>query len=147
MPQKFSRLKSTLIVAALVALAVAVSVGSSSCKTVQPVVDEVTHVALDCGKPAIKDVALHLLDDVTSALVTADYAGGIRGIVAGLVKGVAEAERQRALESAWSAAACAVDEVNSQAGTHLAYGHMDPETQERQVLIRAHATAWLGAHR
>ena len=144
---KFTRLKSALIVAELVVLAVCVSVWSSSCKTAAPVVDEVTHVALDCGKPAVRSVASHILDDVTSALVSADYSGGIRGIVAGLIKGVVAAERQRALEQAWEAAACAVDEVSHQAGTHLAYGHMDPETEERQVLIRAHATAWLGAHR
>lgn len=145
---KYTRLKSAFIVAELFALAVCVSIWSTSCRTVQPVVDDVTHIAADCGKPAVRHIALRILDDVTTALVTADYAGGIRDVVARLVTGVASAELSRAKDEAWQAASCAVAEVRDQAVTHLGYARrMDEATIERETMVKTHADRWLEAHR
>lgn len=136
----------TAIVLVVLLAATALVLAGTSCRTVAPIVDDATHIALDCGKPAIRNIASHILDDVASALVTADYAGGIRGIVAGLIKGVADAERQRALDEAWEAAACAVNEVHQRVNTSLAFGYMDAATTDRQKMIQAHASQWLAGH-
>lgn len=146
--KKYSPKVSAAILCAIGALAVAVmALAPAGCRTTQPLADDVTNIAADCGKPAVRDIALHILDDVTSALVTADYSGGIRAIVTGLISGVAESAKERALSNAWEAAACSVEEIHRRTGVSLGYGRMDEATTERQAMIRAHATAWLAGHR
>jgi hypothetical protein len=146
MPRPISRFASLSFVAALLFASAGVATWSTSCSTVTPVIKDVGHIAADCSEPAVHDIATHILDDVTSALVTTDYSGGILSIVQRVVSGVVSAELSRAEEHAWEAAKCSVEEIQKQVGTHLAYGHMDARTMQRETMVKAHAEQWLSAH-
>jgi hypothetical protein len=139
----------TYVFLALLAALVGVISGSTfpGCKTLNtPTVAEVGHIVEDCTMPEVNDLAGHVLDDVASALVTQDYSGGIRSIVANLVSGVASAQLSRATENGWSAVKCATRELLKQSNVHLGYGGFDEATAARERLMRDNAQAWLEAH-
>lgn len=117
------------------------------CKTVNtPTIQDVGHIAEDCARPAVHNIATHILDDVSSALIMSDFSGGIVSIVANLLKNVAIAEYERAKADAWEAAKCAVVEIKKQTGVHLGYGGMDFDTMARERLMHENASDWLMAH-
>lgn len=138
------------VILALIAAVIGVISGSAlpGCKTFNtPTISEVGNVAYECGKKSIQDAARPLLDDVASALVTSDYSGGIRDIVAGLVRGVGNEAMVAATDAAWRTILCAVEEVYKQTEIHLGYGRLDEATAARERLLRDNAAAWLASHR
>lgn len=139
-------------VAVLVATAAALLGGlmllPGGCKTTGdvPSVQDVGQIVADCTAPAVHDLAVSSLDDVASALVTTDYSGSIRAVVARIASEIASKAGNKALDVAWQAVRCAVGEVYDQTTVHLGYGRLDRETARREQMINHNAHAWLTVH-
>ena len=102
-----------------------------ACKTVTspPVVE----VATDCGSPALRDIAVHLLDDVTSALLS---GSGWQGALAGIAA--------RAGADGVAAVKCAVAEVLTKTDVQLtAKASMGPSEAARTQTLHDNALAYL----
>jgi hypothetical protein len=120
--------------------------GCSSTNPVMRVAEPTGRILADCGKATVKDLGPRILDDVASALITADYSNGLRDVATGVAENLKVQGQPRAVEAAWEIVKCAVAEVRDQASTHLGYGHMDAATADREVVKRVHADQWLGSH-
>jgi hypothetical protein len=107
-----------------------------SCKTPITVPDPtpvVKTVAADCGAPALRDLASHLLDDVTSALLSGgDWRAALAAVAA------------RAGADGLAAVKCAVAEVFSKSDAQLGYrGLMDKAEVDRTQLLHDRAGQYL----
>lgn len=146
----YSRTRTAAILSTIVALAVAVIVGTSSCKTTDtPQPQDPGSIVADittCASAPVHDLATHALDDFASALVSANYVGGITYIVAGIIKATYDTLKGRAEVYAWQAAKCAIQELKEQAAVHLGHGHMDAATAQRETLLNRNASQWLLEH-
>jgi hypothetical protein len=114
--------------------AFALCLALGSCKTITS--PTVTNIAADCGSPALRDLASHLLDDVTSALLSGgDYRVALANVAA------------RAGADGWAAVKCAVTEVFGQSKAQLlARASMDKATADRTQTLVDRAGTWLGEH-
>ena len=105
-----------------------------SCKTITspPVVSVVT----DCGAPAIRDIAVHLLDDVTSALlVDGDWHAAVAAVAA------------RAGADGLAAVKCAIADVLTRTTRQLtAKASMDVAEGARTQALHDRGVAWLAEH-
>lgn len=106
-----------------------------SCTTVH-VPPTVVAVAADCAAPAVRDLAVHLLDDVTSALlVTGDWRIALAAVAA------------RAGNDGLAAVKCAVAEILGQTKAQLASkASMSPATAVRTQTLHDRALAWTSEH-
>ncbi len=113
--------------------------GAYACKTTAPTSPIATAgvvIAADCGAPALRDLAAHLLDDVTSALLS---GGDFRAALAA-VAGRAGADGAAAVK-------CAVTELLGKADLQLsARARMEPDAVNRTEMLRDRATTWLAEH-
>lgn len=108
----------------------------ASCKTPVSVNDPtpaVVAVAKDCGYPAVRDLAGHLLDDVTSALLsTGDWHAALAAVAA------------RAGVDGYSAVKCAVAQVFKDTSEQLVLkAQMDEAAATRTWTLNARAGAYL----
>ncbi len=109
----------------------------ASCKTPVTIPDPVhvlEPVAADCGAPALRDLAAHLLDDVTSALLSGgDWHAALAAVAA------------RAGADGLAAVKCAVSEVFFKSDQQLDYkALMDKAEVERTQLLHDRAGQYLG---
>lgn len=93
-------------------------------------------IAADCGAPVVRDVATHLLDDVTSALMTTgDWRAALSAVAA------------RAGDSGAEAVKCAVGDLLAQSSDQLALrARMEADAVDRTTLMHDRALTWLGEH-
>jgi hypothetical protein len=141
---KLIRHPTTFLFLGCIGAAVAL-IATEGCHT-PIVVKDAGQIVEHCAAPTVKDISLHILDDVASALVSTDYTGGLVAIVTKFMIGVGKAEYEREEDNAWQAVKCAVLEVRAQAGVHLAYGIKDQPTVVRESKVLTNADAWLAAH-
>jgi hypothetical protein len=103
-------------------------------------------IVADCGEPAVHNIAIHILDDVASALATANYDGSLKDEAQNIVGTLVGVETSRAVEQAYEAIKCAVAEVQSNTSDHLGYGHLGDGVETQQKATLAHAADWLARH-
>jgi hypothetical protein len=105
-----------------------------ACKTITS--PTVTTVAADCGAPEIRDLAAHLLDDVTSALLaTGDWRAALAAVAA------------RAGADGLAAVKCAVSEILAKSSAQLAAkDSMDKAEAARTQLLHDRAAAFVAEH-
>jgi len=98
-----------------------------------PISTEAGQVAVDCGAPAIHDLAAHLVDDVASALITTgDWHAALAAVAV------------RAGNDGLAAVQCAVAEVLSRTSLQLeARASMDKDTGDRIQLMHDRALEYL----
>ncbi len=145
---RYSRVVTGFLVGGLATAAAAMCIFLSGCPSTsqRPAIQEAGKIVADCGEPAVHDLATHALDDVASALVSADYSGGMRDVAGRIAMQVSGALISRASEVAWAAVKCGATELFEQTGAHLRFGSLDRATAEREQLMRQNASAWLAAH-
>lgn len=102
------------------AIAIGLCASASTCQKPTPTNPVVAGV-INCAEEGVQSAAIHLIDDVASALATGDY---VSGLVA-LVKQFGEA-----------AVDCAVREVADTAGAHAKMNQLEADKAQR-------AKAWL----
>ena len=114
--------------------ALALCLALVSCKTITS--PPVVQVATDCGSPALRDLAVHLLDDVTSAVLSgAGWEGAVAAVAA------------RAGADGLAAVKCAIAEIIGQTSTQLAAkAAMDPAEAQRTQLLHDRAVQWQATH-
>ena len=95
----------------------------------------ITQVAVDCGLPAVRDLATHLLDDVLSGLVAANWEASLAAVA------------MRAGADGLAAVKCAVAEIFLKTDIQMtARAEMPDEAYARTQLLHERAFAYLAAH-
>ena len=117
-----------------------IAFGVTSCKTTGtlpgPTTSAPVQIAVDCGAPAVRDLATHLLDDVASALlVSGDWHAALAAVAA------------RAGADGWAAVKCAVGECLARADLQLsARAEMAADAADATQLRHDRALQWLSEH-
>jgi len=133
-----SALRTLVLVLAFAGLALAACATTGTAPG--PIASAPVQIAVDCGTPAVRDVALHLVDDVASALLT---AGDWQQALANL----GQTETARLKTDAWPAIACAVQEIGARTGLQLgARASMGQDAAEQTQALHDRAATWAGAH-
>lgn len=124
----------------IIVLLFVASFGCQSCKTTGsidgPITSAPVKIAVDCGAPAIRDIASHIVDDVASALlVSGDWHAALAAVAA------------RAGVDGWSAVKCAIAEVLAKADVQLsARAEMSPDAVAFTIQLHDRAAQWLSEH-
>ncbi|MEP6651808.1 MAG: hypothetical protein ABJA82_00525 [Myxococcales bacterium] len=139
-------------VALLVATAAAVlgwlMLVPSGCQTItgNPTVQDAGHIVADCAAAEVHDIALHALDDVTTAIAETDYNGAIRDVAGRLITQLTGTLGARAAGDVWQGIKCVVAEIQQKTNVQLGYGKMAYGDAVRLQTMNQHANAWLAAH-
>jgi len=132
--------KTLLLLLALSWVALLPACATTSAGTPGPVASAPVQIAADCGAPAVRDAATHLVDDVASALLT---AGDWQQALAKL----GQEETARLKADAWPAILCAVQEIGARTGLQLAArASMGQDAVTQTETMHDRATSWASAH-
>lgn len=144
-PSQFGKFIAASILVTLAAVGLTIG-----CKTTDvPVAKDPGSIVADakiCATAPVHDLALDTLDDFATALVTANYAGAVAAVVTGIARSVYDSLKERAQETAWKAAKCAITALQEQTTKHVNFGAMDAATMQRERLLLENADAWIQAH-
>lgn len=109
-------------------IAVALFLATTSCKHVPAPVQTGISDVVQCSEKAVQETALHILDDVASALATANWESGVLDLV-------------RRFGS--SAVACVLDKIR---GDAVKYATTTGSPDPLEMLKAARANQWLTAN-
>jgi hypothetical protein len=109
-------------------IAVALFLATPSCQHVPTPVKTGVSDVVQCSKAAVQDTALHILDDVASALATGDWQGGLLDLVK---------------RFGGDAVSCVLDKIR---GDAIKYATTTGSPDQLEMLKAARANQWLTAN-
>jgi hypothetical protein len=134
-------MRALVLFLALAGAAMLPSCATTTGTTPGPATSAPVQIAADCGAPAVRDIATHLVDDVASALLTSgDWHQALVNLGA--------TETQRLKTDAWPAIMCAVQEIGARTSLQLgAKASMNKDAADQTQQLHERAVQWAAEHR